>query len=181
MGNRRILVYWDYRRRDLLLPFDKLDYYFEWYFIFFSKEEVDVTSLKYKKLYWSNYSTPYDLLKYVNPHCVIFSDLSNVNTVSLNIACKNINIKTYLLEHGVKLYYDYYLEIEKLSRNLNLNNGRIAKKSKGGNIQRIQTLKFYFSAIRFKNYKDIINIFKLFYNVFIIKSDKAFMKARFSI
>jgi hypothetical protein len=178
MKKRKILVYWDYRRRDLLLPFDKLDNYFEWYFIFFSNKQNDLISLKHKKLYWNGYKTPYQLLRKIDPDNVIFSDLSSLYAISLNIACKNKGITTYLLDHGIKLNYNYYSNIENNKRET----GSVQKRNSGrSNIEKIHTLIFYLSSLRFRNGANIIKALQLLFSVFRSTSDNTFSGIKFSL
>lgn len=176
---KRILVYWDYRRRDLLKPFEKLTDYFDWYFIFFRHKKEDPVPSSNNVLYWVNYSSPYKLLKKVQPDAVIFSDLSSLYAVALNIACKNEQCPTYLLEHGVKLSYDYYLRMEIRTRSLK--NGKEVGVTHGKTSGRLHTFRFYFSILRGKNIASWFNIFKLFYSAFLVKSDGAFRKVKFPL
>jgi len=179
MAKKRILVYWDYRRKDLLLPFEKLAGDFEWYFIFFRYRQDDPVPAMDNRLYWGDYKNPYQLLNKIKPGAVIFSDLSNVYSIALNVASKNRAIPTYLLEHGVKLKYDYYVQMEASvqdqlkAKGIPLRNSRY--------LDKLHTLRFYFSAVKAANLPDLINLVRVFYAAFALQSDRAFSRYKFKL
>jgi hypothetical protein len=51
-------------------------------------------------LYWGDYNSPYALLAAVRPDKVVFSDLESFPQIALNIAARNMNIPTFVLQHG---------------------------------------------------------------------------------
>lgn len=179
---KKYLVYWDYRRSDLLLPFHKVSDQFEWNFIFFRTKEEDNAQLAYPRFYWGDFKTPYELLKEVKPDGIIFSDLSSLYAVSLNIAAKNKKIPTYLLDHGIKLDYNYYIELEGRTQVMNpalqkKNEPTVNSKRAG----KMHTLGFYFSALQLKNGWHACKALQLFYSVFRSKSERAFAKVQFAM
>jgi hypothetical protein len=179
---KKYLIYWDYRRSDLLLPFHKLSDQFEWSFIFFRNKQEDNTELSYPRLYWGDFTTPYELLKEVKPDGIIFSDLSSLYAVGLNIAAKNKTIPTYLLDHGIKVDYDYYLSLEGktqvMNPSLQTNHNAPTNFTQSG---KMHTLRFYFSALQFKNGWMAFKALQLFYSVFRLKSEGAFAKVQFAL
>jgi hypothetical protein len=150
-----MLVYWDYRRRDLLAPFQKLAADFEWHFIFFRSNAADTAAatLPFKIWYWGDFRSPYQLLDVIRPHKVIFAELCNINATSLNIACKNRGIQTLLLDHGLKLPYDYYLSFEKSGEQqpAPVTSGMSLASMPRLHLPRLHTLMFYLSSARLRN------------------------------
>lgn len=179
---KKFLIYWDYRRTDLLQPFYKLSDSFEWNFVFFRHREEDSSSIDYSRFYWGDYSSPYQLIDSIKPDGVIFSDLSNIYALALNIACKNRSIHTYLLEHGIKLDYDYYLNIENRFKSLSRANEKVNTiKPKRQSLRQLYSLSFYLSALKAKNKGEIIKAIELLYFLFRIGSKKAFTKVKFQL
>jgi len=178
---KKFLIYWDYRRSDLLVPFNKLSDEFEWNFIFFRSKEDDNTQLPYRRFYWADFKTPYELLTDVGPDGIIYSDLSSLYAVSMNIAAKNKNIPTYLLDHGIKLDYFFYLDIEK---NLKLLNKKVQKTKlnvRPFKVDKFHTVRFYFASLKFKNLAQSIKIFKLFFASLSSNNATAFPKIKFPL
>jgi hypothetical protein len=179
---KKYLVYWDYRRSDLLLPFYKLSDQFEWHFIYFRNREADNVQLTYPRFYWGDFKSPYKLISKVKPDGIIFSDLSSLYAVSLNMAAKNISIPSYILDHGIKLDYDYYIDLEEKTQ---LKNQALQMKDEGPIFSthkgRMHTLLFYLSALKLKNGWAGYKALKLFYSVFRLKSEKAFAKVQFAL
>ena len=100
-----ILLNWDYHRLDLteyLLDFsDEVNLVF--LFDFQATEVPDYMKKNISKvLYWSNFKSPYQLLRSVRPDKVVFNDIEAFNQLALNIAAKNSGIPTYVLQHGLR-------------------------------------------------------------------------------
>lgn len=163
-------MYWDYRRKDQLLPFEKLSDDYEWFFIFFRYQKDDPVAGLNNRLYWSDYKSPYNLLRAIKPDGIIFSDLSSIYAVSLNIAAKNTKVISFLLEHGVKLDYDYYLRAETYLR---------AAATHTRQREKINSLLFYLRSFKFKNLSSLYKFITLPYKLILLKSDKAFAKSKF--
>lgn len=53
-------------------------------------------------VYWSEFTSPYRLLDAVRPDKVVFSDIESFWQLALNIAAKNRNIPTLVLQHGAR-------------------------------------------------------------------------------
>jgi hypothetical protein len=174
---RRFIVYWDYRRKDQLLPFEKLSNDYEWYYIYFRYREDDPVASLENRVYWSDYASPYALLLAIKPDGIIFSDLSSSYAIALNIAGKNKGIRTFLLEHGIKLDYDYYLTAE-ANNKFYLRNPAKPPESKG---EKVNSLLFYLRSFKLKNLKFLYKFIRLPLQLALIKSDKAFVYSKFSL
>lgn len=104
----RILLNWWYDRTDLLRPFIRLQDQFEFIFIFYKKPSDKDQGIPFKLLYWDNYSSPYQLLKEVQPDKVVFMNIDDgTYQVALNIACKHTGVPTYILDHGMRTFVDH--------------------------------------------------------------------------
>ncbi len=175
MRKRKFIVYWDYRRRDLLLPFEKLSDEYEWYYIFFRYRNDDPVVSLDNRLYWSEYKSPYALLQTINPNGIIFSDLSSIYAISLNIACKNKRVVSFLLEHGIKLPYDYYLDVEANNKAYS----KTTKKSTKRRYEKINSFLFYVRSFKIKNIRFLYEFVKLPLMLILLKSDNAFSKSKY--
>jgi hypothetical protein len=144
---KRILVNWDYERDDHVEPFHSISNDIDFFFI--KKKystEISQKLSKFKILFWAEYSSPYQLLDMIKPDKVVFSGLESYYEISLNIACRNLNIKTYFLQHGaaneiLSFYKNNWIEKEPLKSQIR--NESITKK--------MHATFFYFKALKFKN------------------------------
>lgn len=101
----RILINWNYERFDLTEYL--LDFASEMELVFIYKQfRQDPPDWMRRKnvsiIYWSDYASPYDMLRKVNPSTLVFADLESFNQIALNIAGRNKNIKTFVLQHGLR-------------------------------------------------------------------------------
>ncbi|RAU82220.1 alpha-2,8-polysialyltransferase family protein [Pontibacter arcticus] len=104
----KILFIGDYCRTDYvsLLKDAKNDIYL--YFLFYTspKEETNHGYQAYgQAIYWKNFKDVFALLHQIRPHKVVFLYIESYNHVILNLACRQLNIPTYLLEHGLRADY----------------------------------------------------------------------------
>ena len=181
MKRKKILVYWDYKRQDQLVPFEKLKTDFEWQFIFFRTHKEDEVDLEFPCFYWGHYKTPYQLLSQLKPDAIIFSNLSNVYAIALNVACRNKKVKTFLLDHGIKLHYDYYLEFEANRKASNQNIDLPVHPQKQIKLSKFHTLFFYLSSFKISNGMQFCKAAQLLFSVFSLKSDNAFARIKFDL
>jgi len=100
-----ILVVGNYNRRDFLDLFWAAKGQCNFYFLeFASRKEVRGNYYQSfgKAIFWGDYHDAFDLLKKIKPHKVIYFFIESYHHVALNLACKLANIKTYLLDHGIR-------------------------------------------------------------------------------
>jgi hypothetical protein len=53
-----------------------------------------------EQYYWSNYLTPYSLLKKIKPDRIVFFEIIDLRQIALIIAARSKKVKTFYLEHG---------------------------------------------------------------------------------
>lgn len=99
----KILLCWWYDRRDLIEPFLQMQDEIEFNVLFyrFREEESLSFGLPFKRLYWTDYSSPYKLLKESKPNLIVFMGIENLLTIALNIAAHNKKIPTVYVAHGI--------------------------------------------------------------------------------
>ena len=145
----RVLLYWDVTRKDLLVPFidlkDKIDFVIIW------GEEAYPDNHPFPQIFAHDFSTPYQLLKKINPHKVLFFNLNSFPQIAINLAAKNMGITTYVMHHGI--HHSDYIELNNI-----IKKHGIHKKRKL--ISNFSTLMFYFSALRIKNLRQIPKYFQ---------------------
>lgn len=146
----KILLCWWYDRKDLIEPFFALeDIEFVLLFYRFKAQEALHFELPFKRLYWTDFSSPYAILRTVRPDRIVFMGIENLLTISLNIAAHAKGIKTIYLAHGVT----YSLKNARMSKNPaielipNYNTKNLFYQKK-----KIHSLLFYFQCLRFKSF-----------------------------
>ncbi|MEJ8756233.1 polysialyltransferase family glycosyltransferase [Pontibacter sp. H259] len=100
-----ILVVGNYNRKDYLDLFQASRGYCNFTFLeFTSTKEVqgDYYQNFGEAIFWGDYQNTFQLLEEVKPHKVIFFFIETYHHVALNVTCKLLNIKTYLLDHGIR-------------------------------------------------------------------------------
>ena len=155
---RKILLNWYYERSDLtdyLLDFsDKV----ELVFLYRQFSVVNPSYLdRYKNIsivYWSDYKTPQQLLRFVKPDCVVLCDLESFNQIALNIAARNNGITTYVLQHGLRGAF----EVEEASSKVYEPMPTIQV-----NPTSWWSLRFFFSSLKFKNFRQLPVLLKFMY------------------
>lgn len=148
MKKVKILLNWDTSRKDLLEPFitlnDEIDFVIIW------GEESDKDNHPFEQVYFTNYRTPYQLLKAVRPDKILFFNINSYPQVALNLAAKNLRIPTFTMHHGI--HHSDHLEINRQKETWGLKK----RKTTGTNFS---SLRFYFSALRLRNISQVIPFF----------------------
>jgi hypothetical protein len=104
----KILFIGDYCRTDYLSMLDMANEACDFWFLYFTSpdEEQNKSYLNYgHAIYWSDYRSAQDLLEALSPNKVVFLYIDTYHAVVLNMACKNVGIPTYHLEHGMRADY----------------------------------------------------------------------------
>ncbi|WP_196265979.1 glycosyltransferase family 52 [Pontibacter rufus] len=107
-GKSNILIVGDYNRKDYLDLFKACRNDFNFYFLeyAFPKEVTSDYYLTYgKAIFWGDFSDAYTLLDEISPKKVIFFYIEAYNHVALNLACKEKDIPTFHMEHGLRADY----------------------------------------------------------------------------
>ncbi len=88
------------KRPELLAPFIDMQDSVEFIQLYYHKKEDRVNpSSPFQMIYWSDYSTPFEILKEVKPDLVI-GITESLHIISLIRACKIKDIKYFGLQHG---------------------------------------------------------------------------------
>ena len=144
---KKILLNWDYVRKDHLEPFYQMMSDCEFVFIHKKSKPSNEIDIPFQVIYWSDFKSPYDLLEIIKPDKVVFSGLESFYEISLNIACRNKNIVTYFLQHGGPMQnLDFYKEAYK-----NVPNEFLHEVNNQSLLVKLHATFFYFRAIKFKN------------------------------
>jgi hypothetical protein len=170
MIKKRILLVWWYDRIDLISPFIKMqeDIEFTCLFYRFKEQENLNFEMPFKRIYWTDFTSPNQILNLVNPEKVIFFGSGNLLTFGLILASKNKNFPTIFVSHGLQpknvdfriKSFENSLKNENQevgSKRYNVNNSHYQKK-------KFHTLFFYLLSFNFsKNIKSISDFFKIFF------------------
>lgn len=98
-----------------------------------------------KKHYWTEYSSPYFIIKAIRPDKVVFMGIENMLTIALLSACGRKGVKTYYLAHGVTTGYHLTDKNEKEAIPDEVPE-RYQRSSPAYQKKKFHTLKFYFNA-----------------------------------
>ena len=157
----KVLLVWWYDRNDLIAPFIKMkdDIEFTCLFYRFKEQENLSFEMPFPRIYWTDYSTPQQLLNAIKPDKVVFMGIENFLTFGLNIAAKNKNIPTYYLFHGLNfnsVEERVNLGLDSLENKLeNVVDIRYFEKNIFYTKQKYHSILFFFYALL--HYKCILN------------------------
>jgi hypothetical protein len=175
---RKILVYWDYRRKDLLLPFIELKEHFDFVFIYFRDPAEDpLAEFYFKRLYWKDYKSGLNLLQSEGCDSVLFMELSNLYSIALNYSARTLGKATYWMDHGIKLGFGTYVSED----NARTKNIREKRNPISGFRRKSHTLKFYFSSLRKLKAGESLCALKLLLDIFISGGENPFLRNKFKM
>ncbi len=117
VGKKRILLVWNYDRKDWIEPF--LNLRDQFHFVFLSKyyEDKDKSAsntLEIEMVYWTDFSSPGEVLKRTQPDAIVFMSISNLPDIILNRVAQKKGISTIILQHGLFYSQETYKERAKL-------------------------------------------------------------------
>lgn len=102
-----ILWCWWYDRQDLIAPLlpvmEQADNHFLFYR--FAEQEQLSFALPGTRHFWTDYTSPYQLISQVKPDRVVFMGIENMLTIALLSACRKVKVTTCYLAHGVTTNY----------------------------------------------------------------------------
>ncbi|WMJ72896.1 polysialyltransferase family glycosyltransferase [Cytophagaceae bacterium ABcell3] len=166
----RILINWDYHRKDLTQAFFSMAEEIDFVYLYDFERPSLKCSDDLSVVYWNDFKSAYDLLNQVKPDKVVFHDIESFYQVALNIAAKNYGIPTLVVEHGIKVQHSAYAkETVKV------------QKSKGGYRSKVQSLIFYLRAFRLKNTFSLIPFIAFIYYRYRFGITNGLAKCRFSL
>lgn len=106
MNKKKVLLVWWYDRRDLIAPYLEMKEEIEFTVLFYRFQEQEdksvADSLPFRRIYWLDYLTPYQLLRDVKPEKILFFGNDGALTISLIIAANVQNIETCYVSHGLR-------------------------------------------------------------------------------
>ena len=79
---KKILLNWDYVRKDHLEPFYQMMSDCEFVFIHKKSKPSNEIDIPFQVIYWSDFKSPYDLLEIIKPDKVVFSGLESFYEIS---------------------------------------------------------------------------------------------------
>lgn len=139
---KTVLLNWDTTRKDLLEPFIALKDDVDFVIIWGDRSVNDRDNHPFRQVYFTDYKTPYQLLEAVRPDKVLLFNINSFTHVALNLAAKNRGIPTYTMHHGI--HHADLIE-------MNIVREKVGLHKKRRLVSSTQTLRFYFSALRWRN------------------------------
>lgn len=99
-----VLVVIDYNKEYLLKYFIRLKSKLNLYFINYSyQSEIRDEHKEYgQAIFWKDFKNAFHLIKSIKPKVVVFFELETLNQIALNVACKELGIKTIFSDHGLQ-------------------------------------------------------------------------------
>ena len=157
-----VLLISDYNRPDILRQFIKCNDVFNFSILYFKDDSFEKNDLPpFKKYYWNQFSSSYDVLKKLNPKKIILADIESFYEVALNLACKKKNIPVFLIDHGMRhkmeidLAYKFY-EKKAVSNVVEKIDSKLSYSS-------ISTIIFTLRSLRLHNFFTLHKIIFFFY------------------
>lgn len=158
---KKILLVWWYDRQDLIAPYlemkDELDITVLFYRFPHQESKEVAESLPFKKIYWLDYISPYQLLNDIQPEKVLFFGIESVLTISLIAAAKIKNIPTAYISHGLRGDLNEVIKID--SQPISIE--RYQKSNKNYNEKKWHTLVFLFLVFSIKKPSSFKLIFEV--------------------
>ncbi len=106
--NHSILFIGDYSRADYVSLLSACKGYMQFTFLHFSSESEEESKV-YKSyggaVYWKDYKNAHELLQSVKPAKAVFLFIDTYYQAALRVACKELSVPTYHLEHGMLADY----------------------------------------------------------------------------
>lgn len=170
-----ILFNWYYYRQDLTEYILETFADHKLYFLFYAQEEQVPEYLgKYSNatiIFWNDFDTPYKLLKSIKPDCIVFHDIESFYQVGLNIAAKNSQILTFVLQHGLRSGYDvnYILENSSSHQKITVSDTSL------------RTLFFFLSSLRLRNLSSAFRLIKFIVDRKTFELTRALKRNQFSL
>jgi hypothetical protein len=157
---KTILLVWGYDRKGWIAPFEELREEFNFVYLrFISPSNEPRSFTNERKIYWSDYKNAYEVLEDVKPDKVVFMSISTGLDIALNIACKNKNICTFILQHGMFTTYDDYRQREIKYKSLSKTEEETIP------VKGFSSLSFFKNGLKIHDYPKLLKIPLYFYLV----------------
>ena len=165
-NNKPVILWcWWYDRQDLIQPLlpiiEKADNYFLFYS--FSGQEHLTFKLPGKRVFWTQYKSPYEVISGIKPDKVVFMGIENMLTIALLSASRKKGIPTLYLAHGVTSAYKAAVRSEE-SVNLDHIDPRYSPSQKAYQKKKYHTLFFYLQAVIKAGWKERLFLLRFFAN-----------------
>ena len=132
-----ILIIGGSSRKDYLEPFDKLKGKINMFFLtHYSPKEKTITKEYGEEIFWSSFSSGFELLKTLQIKKIIFYEFESYNDIALRVAAIHLKIICCHLEHGYQDYSNEYF--------IRQNNSPLLFKTKIHEIPFLSYIKLYF-------------------------------------
>jgi hypothetical protein len=164
-NNLKILLIVPPNRQDFyseLKDFTRADFYILWHVLEKDSKPGEELPLVKGQYYWSDYFTPYVLLKKIKPDRIIFFEIIDLRQIALIIAARSMNVTTFYLEHGAagdrETAIYRWNETSFLKKRL----PRLSKRITGSFTDIISAKLFYYSVYKkFNSFRSYLKFFLL--------------------
>jgi hypothetical protein len=177
----RIILVSDPKRADFfeyLVPFlQTQEVYILWYYTKQMDNSHDF-NFRYNSIFWKDYKTPKRLLDKVKPDKILFFEILDFWQISLIVACRFYNVRTFFFEHGVgnsvQQVISRYDEIPYKKRLKNTIN-----KLKNGIVRAIRSRWFFYSSFYYLKGNELFKylLIPLYYKIYL--PNEALSKLKF--
>ena len=166
-----ILWLWWYDRWDLIKPLLPIMQEATNYFLFyrFKNQEQLRFDIPGERLFWTDYSSPYEILEKVVADKVVFMGIENMLTLALLSACRHKKTPTFYLSHGLTSSYESASSGEKAA-DLTVIDKRYNTNNQAYQIQRYHTVFFFGKALLRASILEQKFLFKFLFNSFRFKA-----------
>ncbi len=152
---KKVLLVWWYDRRDLIAPYLEMQDDIEFTVLFYRFPEQEDKSmadtLPFKRIYWLDYHSPYEILNDVNPDKILLFSNFGILTVSLIVAANIRKIETSYVSHGLRSELKDILKNQDTPQTIL----RYQKDNKYYTSKKWHTLLFLFMTISIRNPRTI--------------------------
>ena len=91
------ILCWGYYRRGWVAPFEQLDREFDCQYLFhLSKKEEERSHTTRPRHYWNDFQTAQEVLHVVKPDSLVFTSLSGLRPIALNMVARRRGITTFV-------------------------------------------------------------------------------------
>jgi hypothetical protein len=104
MAKLKVLLHWWYDRADLTKPFLEMQDSFDFTVIFYKypqQETSDLSNFPFKRIYWSQYHSPYEILSEIRPDLLLLFGFTGKYSLALLLAARVRSIPSCYLTHGI--------------------------------------------------------------------------------
>lgn len=172
MRKKRILLVWWYDRSDLIAPYLKMQDDIEFTVLFYRFPEQEnkkvAESLPFRRIYWTDYLSPYALIRDVRPEKLLFFGNESTLTIALIAAANVLGIPTAYVSHGLKA--DFLNTVKSMDSKVVNNIERYDENNPIYNKKKWHTLIFLLNLISLKSLNTVFFVFSWIYTDYKVKN-----------